>query len=200
MKTLIQLGCAAALCVAAACTAREADNTAPKSYTFEETPEDLAPYRDKGKEGFASVGNRLIPRLMAALTEGGPAEGVKVCSGVAQELTAEAAGEAGYKIGRTSHKLRNPANATPDWLKPLVEASADKSGANVKPMVYDLGDRVGVASPIVLAEMCVQCHGAASEIDEETRNLINRHYPEDKATGFKPGEVRGWFWAEVPKS
>jgi hypothetical protein len=24
-------------------------------------------------------------------------------------------------------------------------------------------------------------------------------YPGDRATGFAPGDLRGWMWAEVPK-
>jgi hypothetical protein len=23
-------------------------------------------------------------------------------------------------------------------------------------------------------------------------------YPDDRATGFAPGDLRGWFWVEVP--
>jgi hypothetical protein len=25
-------------------------------------------------------------------------------------------------------------------------------------------------------------------------------YPKDQATGFKEGDLRGWFWVEVPPS
>jgi hypothetical protein len=25
-------------------------------------------------------------------------------------------------------------------------------------------------------------------------------YPQDRATGFAPGDLRGWMWAEVPKA
>lgn len=200
MKTLTTLFLTATLLSAlAACTSRTDNTPGVKQYSFEGTPEALVPYRDKGKQGFQSVANRLIPRLTAALSEGGAAEGIRVCSSVAQDLTAEGVKEAGFKLGRTSHKLRNPANSAPEWLNGLVEASAGKQGAEVQPAVFDLGDRVGVASPIVLAEMCVQCHGPAGGLGEETRNLLRELYPQDQAVGFQPGELRGWFWAEVPK-
>ena len=187
------------LCALVACTGRQDNQAEARQYSFDDTPDELVPYRDKAKLGFQSVANRLIPRLTSALSDGGPEEGIKVCSSVAQDLTAQGAAESGFKLGRTSHKLRNPSNASPSWLSAFVESSAGKPGADVRPVVFDLGDRVGVASPIVLAEMCIQCHGTQDEIDDETRNLLREFYPQDEAVGFASGDLRGWFWAELPK-
>ncbi|MCC7508335.1 MAG: DUF3365 domain-containing protein [Planctomycetes bacterium] len=197
----IILAFASALLFIAACTHQGA-NVEPavvRSYSFEETPPELVGYRDKAKGAFQSVGNRLIPRLTTALSEGGPVEAVKVCREVAQPLTDEAGREVGFAVGRTSHKLRNPANAPRDWIKQLVADSAGKKGAEVKPMLFDLGDRVGVASPIVAVEMCVQCHGTDEQLKPEVSQILAKQYPDDKARGFAPGDLRGWFWAELPK-
>lgn len=192
---------ASTLCFLAACVHQEA-NQAPaavKSYSFEDAPAELASYRDRAKGAFEAVGKRLIPRLTKALNEGGPVEAVKVCREVAQPLTDEAGKEVGFAVGRTSHKLRNPASAPRDWLKLLVEDSAGKKGSDVKPMVFDLGDRVGVASPIVAIEMCLQCHGTDEQLKTEVKQILAEQYPDDKARGFASGDLRGWFWAELPK-
>ncbi|MCB9935516.1 MAG: DUF3365 domain-containing protein [Planctomycetes bacterium] len=192
---------ASALFFTAACVHQEA-NQAPapvKSYSFEETPAELVGYRDRAKGAFEAVGKRLIPRLTGALAEGGPAAAVKVCREVAQPLTDEAGKEVGFAVGRTSHKLRNPANASRDWIKQLVQDSAGRKGAEVKPMVFDLGDRVGVASPIVAVEMCLQCHGTDEQLKPEVKQILAEQYPDDQARGFASGDLRGWFWAELPK-
>lgn len=197
----LTLAFASALFFTAACVHQEA-NQAPapvKSYSFEETPAELVGYRDRAKGAFDAVGKRLIPRLTKALSEGGPVEAVKVCREVAQPLTDEAGKEVGFAVGRTSHKLRNPANASPAWLQSVVTESAGKKGADVKPLVFDLGDRVGVASPIVAIEMCLQCHGSDEQLKTEVKNVLAEQYPEDQARGFAAGDLRGWFWAELPK-
>jgi hypothetical protein len=31
------------------------------------------------------------------------------------------------------------------------------------------------------------------------REELKERYPADQATGFKDGDLRGWFWVEVPK-
>jgi len=192
---------ASALFFVAACVHQQA-NPAPapvKSYSFEETPAELVGYRDRAKSAFEAVGKRLIPRLTKALNEGGPVEAVKVCREVAQPLTDEAGKEVGFAVGRTSHKLRNPANASPAWLQTLVTDSAGKKGADVKPLVFHLGDRVGVASPIVAIEMCLQCHGTDEQLKPEVKQILAEQYPDDQARGFAAGDLRGWFWAELPK-
>lgn len=197
----IALAFTSALCFVAACTHQQA-NVEPavvKTYSFEETPPELAAYRDQAKGAFQAVGNRLIPRLTQALNEGGPVEAVKVCREVAQPLTDEAGKEVGFPVGRTSHKLRNPASAPREWIKQLVADSAGKKGSDAKPMVFDLGDRVGVAAPIVAVEMCVQCHGTDEQLTPEVKQILAEQYPDDKARGFAAGDLRGWFWAELPK-
>jgi hypothetical protein len=30
------------------------------------------------------------------------------------------------------------------------------------------------------------------------REELAERYPADRATGFKVGDIRGWFWVEVP--
>jgi len=30
------------------------------------------------------------------------------------------------------------------------------------------------------------------------REQLSTHYPDDAATGYQAGDLRGWFWVEVP--
>jgi hypothetical protein len=57
------------------------------------------------------------------------------------------------------------------------------------------GGRHGYVEPIVMQPLCVTCHG--EEIAEPLRQRIAELYPEDRATGFRVGELRGLFWVEL---
>jgi len=46
--------------------------------------------------------------------------------------------------------------------------------------------------------MCMQCHGSENEqIDNNTLAKINELYPDDKATGYGVGELRGIWVVEM---
>ena len=44
---------------------------------------------------------------------------------------------------------------------------------------------------IPMREMCASCHG--NNVNKSLKSKINHLYPEDIATGFMPGDVRGAF-------
>jgi hypothetical protein len=51
--------------------------------------------------------------------------------------------------------------------------------------------------PIVVQPMCVTCHGA--DVAPDLRAKIEELYPDDQATGYAAGDLRGIFWAELPR-
>ena len=141
----------------------------------------------------------LITRLGQAMEQGGPRRAIDVCRTEAQSITAKVAAEQGIAIGRTSHRLRSPVNAPPEWAAALVAAAAGRKAADVEPQVIDLGDRVGVLRPLGTAELCTRCHGDAEKVKATIGDLLAASYPTDQAVGFAVGDLRGWAWAEVPK-
>lgn len=54
--------------------------------------------------------------------------------------------------------------------------------------------------PIKLQPQCVMCHGPSEQILPEVKSALVDRYPQDQATGFEIGELRGWFWIELPLS
>ena len=136
--------------------------------------------------------------LMAALREGlakGPAEAVAACQIRAPEI-ARALTRDGVRVGRSSHRLRNPDNAAPDWVAPiLADFLAHPENQNAR--VSSLPDgRSGYVEPIVLQPLCATCHGAA--LAPALSERIKALYPEDRAIGFEVGDLRGVFWVELP--
>jgi len=140
----------------------------------------------------------LTSRLGDAVAEGGFPAAIGVCRDAAPEIAREVGEEHGVRIGRTSHRLRNPANAPPAWAADLL-ADGGPDPALAEPNVFFAPDgRMGVTLPIVLKEMCTKCHGGEEEIPAETAAEIDRLYPDDRARGFAPGDLRGIFWIELP--
>lgn len=144
--------------------------------------------------------------LQSALQEGlakGPAEAVDACRIQAPAIALDAARAAAaggvpdvaaVELGRTSHKLRNPANAPREWVRPLLATYLAQPGERA-PRAVDLGDgRWGYVQPIFVQPLCLTCHG--NSIAGPLKARISALYPEDRAVGFSDGEFRGLFWAE----
>ena len=149
---------------------------------------------------FDELQKRLGERLKAEIARAGPAAAIEVCNVEAPGIAAEVVAREGFAFGRTSDRLRSPANAPRPWVQPWLARNAGQRAGNVKPAAYDLGDRIGVVRPIGTQPLCLLCHGDPETIDPAVKAELARRYPADRATGFTEGELRGAFWAEVPKS
>jgi hypothetical protein len=40
------------------------------------------------------------------------------------------------------------------------------------------------------------CHGPSESLAPDIKEKLATLYPQDQATGFSEGELRGWFWVE----
>lgn len=149
---------------------------------------------DDARAALAPFKKTLKDTLFKAL-ETSPEAAIEVCSVRAPEL-ARAASSPTITVGRSAFKLRNPKNAAPAWLTPVMtELSKEKSGSEVSRTVTLPDGRVGYAEPIWMAGPCLTCHGKtiAPALDAK----LKAAYPQDAARGFELGEFRGVFWAEV---
>ena len=136
----------------------------------------------------------LKQALKAGLAEG-PEQAVAACQLKAPAIAA-ALSKDGVRVGRTSHKLRNPANASPEWVAPtLADWLADAADRAPRTAAIAEG-REGYIEPIVMQPLCTTCHG--SQIEPALAERIQSLYPNDEATGFEVGELRGVFWVEYP--
>jgi hypothetical protein len=147
----------------------------------------------------AAVLKPFKQQLQQALREGlaeGPVEAIGACRLRAPEIAASLSKD-GVRVGRTSHKLRNPANASPSWVAPvLARYLAEPKGARTPSSVALPDGRSGYVEPIVTQPLCLTCHGES--IAPALAARIRALYPEDRATGFREGDLRGVFWVELP--
>lgn len=145
----------------------------------------------QARDAFAS---RLIGELTGAIADGGPGNAVGICNVEAPLIASSINTEFGVQIGRTSYKLRNPENAPPGWMSSVVTEKRAEPTAFVGP-----DGSLGAVYPIRLAATCLLCHGEPETIIPEAKARIAEHYPDDRATGFAAGDLRGWFWIVVPE-
>jgi len=156
---------------------------------------DEAKWKEAGAEAVLPLKSSLKQALVAGL-EKGPVEAISACRIQAPGL-AEAASTGGIKVGRTSRKLRNPNNAPKPWMEPFLavyETDPDRREPGVA--LID-AHTVGYVEPIFVQPMCVTCHGA--DVAPDLRAKIEELYPDDQATGYAAGDLRGIFWAELPR-
>ena len=146
-----------------------------------------------------SMQGALLRELTKALEQGGPGLAINSCHIDVVGITQRIAHQEGVAAGRTSDRLRSPLNAPRPWAARLVAANAGRLAREVEGFAVDLGDAVGVLRPIAHRPMCASCHGPADTLDPAVRVALRDRYPVDRAIGFKDGEIRGWFWVEMPK-
>lgn len=146
---------------------------------------------ERARQSLAPLKQGLMTALRGAMAEG-PEAALQTCRLAAPSVTLGAQ-RPGVQVGRTSHRTRNPVNEPEAWMRPLIAHYLETPMQPSPPRVVDLEERgKGYVEPIYMQEMCLTCHGA--EIDEDLLALIRGGYPQDRAVGFMPGELRGLFW------
>jgi hypothetical protein len=143
-----------------------------------------------------ALAGELMKALMHELEAGGPPGAVKVCSERAQEIAASHSGD-GLSIRRVSLKVRNPADEPDDYERgKLVELEALEPGTELPREIFDTvveedTRRLRYLRILKIRKPCLACHGSKEEIDPEVRRLLQEHYPDDRATGYREGDLRG---------
>ena len=136
--------------------------------------------------------------LQRALRDGlaqGVVEAIDSCKLQAPEI-ADALSRDGIRLGRTSHRLRNPSNAAPAWVVPILEAYANDPLDRAPRTVAFRKKRSGYVEPIIHRPLGLTCHG--DNLAPEVAMRIKELYPADRAVGFQVGDLRGVFWIEFP--
>lgn len=148
----------------------------------------------------------MIKTLQEKVTKEGAAAAVPFCKEFApsygKEKTGEWAAKARTELGassfrfrRVSVKNRNPNNA-PDTRQ--AEILQQWESGQIKPAFYQAEGKFYTMHPIKVAQpLCLSCHGDAATLDKKAAAEIAKLYPQDKATGYKLGDLRGAFITEV---
>jgi hypothetical protein len=155
-------------------------------------------YTITGKEIAEATATILVTNLSEKMENGGVQEAIPFCNAMALPLTEEIEKKYDVTIKRTSLFIRNEANK-PNDAEIIILNQYKKSFANkeaLEPIIHvDNSDNPHFYAPIVLQKKCLACHGTfGKEITVQTDSIIKSYYPNDKATGFKEGDLRG-IWS-----
>lgn len=176
-----------------------ASGGAPPPSASAQHPEDVA--LAAARAAANKLGTEVRAKLMDAMNHGGPENAVKVCSAEAQGIAEQVAKETGASVGRSSLELRNVKDAPPGWVQTWLVAQGDKKADRTQPVegVFDspAGRVARVLKPIAIDGVCLSCHGDPARIAEPVKAVLAEKYPDDKATGYEVGDLRGALWAEV---
>ncbi|QEG23728.1 c-type heme family protein [Mariniblastus fucicola] len=201
-KTLMRLSVtlfatAATLLTIAGCT-QSTKTAQPTDDASDAALVELSEVQQQQRETAIAARDKLFQSLIGELTDSvakdGVAKSIEVCKNRAPEIAKSISEEMKLKIGRTSFLLRNDENVPPEWATDFVEQRVEKE-VNVELAENGLG----VLLPIRLMDACIKCHGAPEYLAADVAEAIETNYPNDQATGFTAGDLRGYFWIEVPK-
>lgn len=159
------------------------------------TPAWIAQGRDLSRQ----LGEELKAELGRTMEKGGPIGAIPVCRDQAPTIAARLSALSGARVGRTALAVRNPRNAPDEFDRAVLEgfARALEAGGVEGPLEAAFWvNRGGTVErrylrAIVTDGLCVTCHGA--DIAPDLAAAIAREYPQDKATGFSVGQLRGAF-------
>ena len=185
--------------VTAAVVATCGAGTGPAEWPIGRAPVALRPAISRADLVIADVHGAFLRELRAKMAKGGPLVALGVCHMTPQLLARQIKERDGVAAGFTSDRLRNPGNAPPAWAAGLIARHAGQQADTIDGFAVDLGARIGVLRPIAEQPVCTACHGPAGRLDPQVRGELARRYTTDRATGFNPGEVRGWYWVEIAK-
>jgi hypothetical protein len=150
---------------------------------------------------------QLGAQLRAELAKGSPEGAVAVCRNVAPELAGRLSRETGWRVSRVSLKTRNPLLGSPDaWEQRGLEDFDRRIAAGEKAETLEVGEvmeepagryyRYMKALPV--QPLCLTCHGTAETIPPDVQQRLRMEYPNDRATGYRAGQVRGAVTVKRP--
>ena len=156
------------------------------------------------------VAGSVPPKLLAVLTEeigkSGPEGAIMVCRDRAPQMAKAASEETGWSIRRVSLRNRNP-RAVPDaWERAALEDFDRRAAAGESPATLEKAEVVtedGKQSyrymrALPTQPLCLNCHGSAEQLTPAVKEKLKALYPDDKAVGYRPGEIRGAMTIRKP--
>lgn len=154
---------------------------------------------EESRAAITMLGGELKSTLQASMKASGPVESIAVCNTDAPIISSNVSKAKGMTVSRTSLKYRNLENKPDAWQTSVLEQFElrKQKGEAIKSMEFSEvteldGQKVfRYMKAIPTGDVCLKCHG--SNIQQAIANKIKSLYPNDMATGFNKGDIRGAF-------
>nr|CAA6814870.1 MAG: Glutamate synthase [uncultured Thiotrichaceae bacterium] len=152
------------------------------------------------KTAVKSLAGILQGDLQKAMKSGGPVNALSVCNIRAPEIAGTVSSEQKMQVSRVSLKNRNPDMGQPSkWQTKVLEEFESRKAGGEKPITLTYSEVVEQGGQqefrfmkaIPTGKLCLVCHGTS--ISPAVQKKITELYPQDKAIGYKEGDLRGAF-------
>lgn len=138
---------------------------------------------------------RLGKVLMTTIQNEGHIAAISVCNEQAPAISDAVSQDLNLHVGRTALRVRNSDNAPSARQEQVLKAFVaqwQRSSNDVPSKQYtDTDGKTVWMKAIVMQPQCAACHG--SDIKPALKQAITARYPNDQATGFSIGDIRGAF-------
>lgn len=157
---------------------------------------------EKGNSVFSTVIQKLGGEVKAQMQQNGPVQTVRYCSERALVLTDQIGKETNTTIKRVSMKNRNPVNAAEKEEQTVLRNWEQRITQGEPLPPYEIKQEKNNSifyKPIVINnEACLKCHGDLPA-DSAVLKAVHSLYQDDKATGYKMGDLRGMMVITIPR-
>jgi hypothetical protein len=151
------------------------------------------------RSAIKSLGSELKATLQSSMKSDGPVKAISVCNVQAPKLAQKVSTEKGMEVGRTSLRTRNPLNAPDPWELSVLEQFEHRKAEGEALKTIEYSEIVQhndnkvfrYMKAIPTDDVCLMCHG--KQIPENLSAELEKLYPDDQATGFSKGDIRGAF-------
>jgi len=144
---------------------------------------------------------QLGQKLKAAMSTDGPVAAVSVCKESAPAIARQLSIANDAKVTRVGTRVRNQNMGVPNaWQKEALtqfeaRLSQGEKAADIEYwQVADNGhgkSELRYAKAIAVQPQCLSCHGSAQDIAAPLAEKLRIEYPNDQATGYSVGQLRG---------
>ena len=151
-------------------------------------------FKDESNELIQHLAQNLKKTLVNAIKTRGLVGAVEQCN-IEAPIISQNISTKNLKVSRIAIKnrnLKNKANFEQEEVLKFFEQeiSLGKSPKNLF-KVLETKDSIQYLKPIVTGNVCLACHG--SNVSGDLKAKIKKLYPNDLATGFEEGSLRGAF-------
>ncbi len=160
---------------------------------------DTAYYLERGDDLVSSAKQTISTALVGAMEKGGVKYAATFCNVAAYPIVDSLSTAHRATIRRVSDKPRNPKDAMDEEESKVFSFFKEKlkqPNAELMPIVMQTNDStVSYYSPIKISmPTCLKCHGeVGKDVKTEDYAILKTLYPDDKAIGYKQGDLRGMF-------
>src|SRR3989338_1958419 len=147
--------------------------------------------------------NYSLPSRKKKKKKPGREGAIPVCKDMAPKMAGKILQETGWKVKRVSLKPRNEARAIPDdWEKAALDDFDKRAAAGEPPAQLEKGETVGneyrYVKALPVQPLCLNCHGPVDQLSPAVKSVLGEHYPNDRATGYSVGQIRGAISVRKP--